>query len=111
MKPIHRYKNKKSRRDFSGRDSNIKIEISLRCFGYLSLLDAGCANAHACRASFDISANALKIREPAPSCLVVGVTDIVAANRLFTANCTNFSHFKPLGLIVGEKIFVNIRKR
>ncbi len=61
-------------------------------FRYLPRFDAVRADGDALRARADFCPYALKVRLPAAASPVVGMTDIVAADRLLSANRTYFCH-------------------
>ncbi len=65
--------------------------LELLCrFLYFSRLDTVRANDNPLRARSDFCPYALKIRFPPAACAVVCMTDIVAADRLLPAYCTDF---------------------
>ena len=57
-----------------------------------ALLNAGRTHAHAMDPPIDQRPDAPEVREPAAPCLIVGMADIVAAERLFSAHITYFCH-------------------
>jgi hypothetical protein len=59
-------------------------------------LDASRANGKALGATVYLRPNFLQIGEPSPTCQIMGVADVVAANRPFPANITNFCHCTSL---------------
>jgi len=56
---------------------------------HFARLQATRANTHRSNAAFVHDLCALQIRLPAPFCLIVRVTDVVADHRLFPANIAN----------------------
>jgi hypothetical protein len=64
-------------------------------FNDSSLFNTACANAHFLFFPVYLGVDAPEIRQPAAPCLVMGVTDIVAGDRFFSAYFANFSHEVP----------------
>ena len=57
-----------------------------------ALLDAGRTHAHAMDSSIDQRPDAPKVREPPAPRLIVGMANVIAADRLFSAHVTYFCH-------------------
>ena len=67
-------------------------KILLRSFDHLPLLDAACTDANPQNLTVDFCPHTPEVGKPPPTGPVVGVTDVVAADRLFPAYFTYFCH-------------------
>ena len=53
---------------------------------------AFCADIDSAGFPIYLNPNSLKVRQPAPFCNIMGVTDVVSCDRLFATDCTLFAH-------------------